>query len=145
MKKIKSKTIVLVGGCFDILHRGHLKFLEASKSQGHILIVALESDENVRRLKGEDRPINNEKKRAANLIKTGIVDYVIILPDLKTNNDYLHFVKAVSPDVIAVTAGDPQINNKKYQAKLVGGKVKIVINRLPNFSTTKIYNILRKL
>lgn len=138
MKRNKSKIKVLVGGCFDILHNGHLKFLEASKKQGDILIVALESDESVRRLKGKGRPINNEKTRTENLIKTGFVDNVIILPNLKTDNKYLQLVKNVSPDIIAITAGDPQINNKKYQAGLIGGKVKIVINRLPNFSTTEI-------
>lgn len=138
--KQEAKTIVLAGGCFDILHLGHLKFLEAGKSQGDILIVALESDENVRRLKGKNRPINNEKIRAVNLIETGFVDFVIILPTLKTDTDYLSFVKTVSPDIIAITAGDPQFENKQKQAKIVGGKVKVVINRLSDFSTSQLLN-----
>ena len=136
--KQEAKTIVLAGGCFDILHQGHLRFLEAAKKHGDILIIALESDENVKRLKGQERPINKESLRAKNLIRTGFVDYVIILPTLKTATNYLNLVKTLIPDIIAVTAGDSQIANKKRQAETVGGKVKVVINRLPSFSTSKI-------
>lgn len=137
MKKL-SKTIVLAGGCFDILHEGHLKFLEAAKKQGDILIVALESDENVKRLKGTDRPINKEQIRAGNLIKTNLVDYVILLPPFKHGADYLKMVKLVSPDVIAITTGDPKFFSKQKQAETVGAKLKIVINRLPGLSTSEI-------
>lgn len=140
--KNEAKTIVLAGGCFDILHLGHLKFLEAAKSQGDILIVALESDENVKRLKGQRRPINQQILRAENLNRTGLVDYVFLLPDMRSDTDYLRLVKALSPDVIAVTAGDPQFKNKQKGAKIVGAQVKIVIHHLSGFSTSQILNNL---
>lgn len=140
IKKLKTtdKTIVLVGGCFDILHPGHLKFLEAAKKQGDVLVIALENDENIRRLKGKGRPVNQENFRAEELVKTGFVDLVIILPSLKTETDYQAMVKIVSPRVIAVSQDDPQIKNKQKQAKLIGGKVVRVISRLRAFSTTRL-------
>lgn len=141
MKKL-SKTIVLAGGCFDILHLGHLRFLKAAKKQGDILIVALENDENVRRLKGKGRPVNSEKIRAENLLKTKLVNQILILPTLKTGEDYLQMVQTIKPNIIAVTAGDPQLKNKQKQAEIIGAKVKIVIQRLSQYSTTKIINKL---
>lgn len=138
--KKQGKSLVLAGGCFDLLHQGHLEYLKASKAQGDILIVALENDENVNRLKGKDRPINPEKIRAKNLLKTKFVDWVLILPILKTAEDYLKMVQTIKPDIVAVTAGDPQLKNKQKQAEIVGAKVKIVIDRLSGFSTTKIIN-----
>jgi rfaE bifunctional protein nucleotidyltransferase chain/domain len=140
IKKLKGggKTIVLVGGCFDILHLGHLKFLEAAKQQGNILIVALENDENIKRLKGKDRPVNKEKFRAQKLIETGLVDWVIILPVLQTADSYLKMVQDIKPDVIAITRNDPQKQNKKNQARLVGAKVVSVISHLKGFSTSRL-------
>ncbi len=71
---------VLVGGCFDLLHFGHIKFLEEAKKSGDYLVVALESDENVRRTKGETRPIHTQEQRKAMLESLTCVDEVIMLP-----------------------------------------------------------------
>lgn len=140
VKKIKDtgRSIVLVGGCFDILHFGHIKFLEKAKKEGDVLIVALESDENIKRLKGKGRPIHFQKKRAEMLAALEFVDFVICLPFMKSGNDYLDLVKKVKPDLIAVTRGDPKLKNKSIQAKVIGAKVKIVSNRLKTFSTREI-------
>lgn len=140
VKNIKAteKTIVLVGGCFDLLHEGHRRFLQAAKKQGDLLWVALENDKNIRRLKGQDRPINKEKVRASNLLKTGLVDRVILLPELKTDDDYLQMTKIIKPKIIAVTRNDPQLKNKQKQAEIVGAKIKIVIKQIPGYSTTQI-------
>ena len=140
IKKLKNeaKTVVLVGGCFDLLHEGHRQFLKLAKKQGDLLLVALENDKNIRRLKGQDRPINKEKVRASNLLKTGLVDQVILLPELKTDNDYLQMVKIIKPKIIAVTRDDPQLKNKQKQAEIVGAKIKIVIKQIPGYSTTQI-------
>ena len=129
----QGKTIVLVGGCFDILHLGHKIFLEKAKKQGDALFVALESDENVQRLKGKDRPINNQEARAANLANFDNVDYVILLPVLISTEDYSSFTKKLSPNVIAITEGDPKQAEKESQ-----GKVVVVTKHLADFSTTKI-------
>lgn len=140
VKRIRGvgKTIVLAGGCFDILHQGHLKFLEAAKKQGDALIVALESDENVKRLKGEGRPINKQKQRARLLATLKMVDLVLLLPEMRTHEDYFNLVKYLKPDMVAVTEGDPHLTLKEEQARLVGGKVKMVIKRIKKFSTSKL-------
>jgi rfaE bifunctional protein nucleotidyltransferase chain/domain len=83
LKQIREagKTIVTTNGCFDILHVGHVRYLEETKKYGDILIVALNSDESVRRLKGEGRPINNERDRAEVLNGLKSVDYVVIFDE----------------------------------------------------------------
>jgi len=134
------KKIVLVGGCFDILHPGHLQFLEKANKEGDILIVALESDRKVHELKGEGRPVNSQIKRAEALAKLSSVDIVLLLPYLKDNKDYFQLVKDIKPDIIAVTSLDPKMKLKEKQAKAVGGKLKIVTQRLKEYSTSKIIN-----
>lgn len=74
-------TIVSTNGCFDILHVGHIRYLQKSKSFGDKLVVLLNSDASVRKIKGENRPINNEKDRAEVLLALSSVDYVIIFDE----------------------------------------------------------------
>lgn len=137
-----GKTVVLVGGCFDILHIGHLHFLERAKTVGDVLMVALEHDENVKRLKGEKRPINPQNNRAKILSALEVVDYIIPLPPMKTHAEYFTLVKSLRPDTIAVTAGDPHLKQKVAQAETVGGKVKVVTKPVINGSTSKLLKIL---
>lgn len=138
-KKLKAdgKTIVLAGGCFDVLHNGHRYFLTEAKKHGEALFVALESDENVRRLKGEGRPINKRYVRAKKLAGLKSIDYVVILPTATGDAFYFDLVKEIRPEVIVVTVGDPQLANKRKQARSVGGRIK-VLPKLKNYSTTKI-------
>jgi len=86
--KKQHKKIVLVGGCFDILHPGHVIFLEKAKKVGDILFVLLESDEKVKKIKGANRPIHNQKMRAKVLSVLCCVDYIVMLPFLKSDTDY---------------------------------------------------------
>ena len=136
--KEKGKKIVLVGGCFDILHVGHLEFLKLSKKNGDILIIALESDKRVTYLKGTQRPINSQSIRADNLANLSVVDYVITLPYFEKDYDYEALVKGLEPDIIAVTKPDRIFDIKKKYADMVGGKVVEVMNRNINYSTTNI-------
>lgn len=139
LDQIKSRrSLVLAGGCFDILHPGHVEFLKAAKTQGDILLVMLENDASVKARKGLSRPINTQESRAQALSQIPQVDYVLLLPYLRTDKDYYDLVKRVQPDIIAVTAHDPNFNKKSEQAKLVGGKIVTVIERLPEHSTTEI-------
>lgn len=131
--------IVLVGGCFDILHYGHIYFLKRARKLGDSLVVALESDENTRKLKGSKRPIHTQKQRAEILKSLTFIDKVIFLPPLP---DYVNLVKKVKPEVIAATQGDPMIKNKKKLAKLVGAKV-VVIPKIKTPSTTQIVKLLK--
>lgn len=136
--KRQGKTTVLVGGCFDILHKGHFVFLKQAKKQGDILFVALENDENVARLKGSNRPINPQQKRAQALTASDTVDYIILLPTLRTDEEYFSLTQNFSPTIIAVTEGDPKRKQKEEQAKAVGGKVVAVTKRITQYSTTKL-------
>lgn len=128
----------MVGGCFDILHPGHLVFLEKAKEQGDYLIVLLESDKKVRKLKGEGRPINPQKLRAKALSEQGFVDEVISLPYMEDPSEYDGLVAKIKPDIIAATAGYAHEDFLKRSAKLAGAKYKIVTNLVGNHSTTSV-------
>ena len=82
--------VVLVGGCFDVLHFGHIEFLKHAKEQGTFLVVALESDENVKRRKGDLRPIHTQEQRKGMLQALSFVDEVIMLPTMTHDNEYQH-------------------------------------------------------
>lgn len=138
LSDLPANGLVLVGGCFDIIHSAHLKFLGLSKNQGQKLAVLLESDENIKKLKGKNRPLNNQITRAQNLSKVNFVDYIILLKNPTSSDYYLNIVKSIQPDIIAVTAGDPFLSVKKLQAEEVNGKVVEVMKRDVNQSSTKI-------
>lgn len=138
MVKIRKseKNIVLVGGCFDILHLGHIIFLEKAKKKGNFLIVLLESDQNVKEKKGENRPLNSQKNRAKVLAAVYFVDLIILLPKMK-NADYDRVVNLIKPKIIAVTWGDPEIKHKKRVARLISAKLSQVTEFITDHSTTK--------
>lgn len=136
-----DKRIVLVGGCFDLIHFGHISFLEAAKSHGNYLLVALESDENVRRMKGESRPIHSQIQRKSMLESLSVVDEVILLPSMTKNEEYFDLVKMIKPAVIALTQGDPHLSHKKDQAESVGAKV-VVIPKIHTPSTSQLSKLL---
>jgi cytidyltransferase-like protein len=131
-----DKKIVLVGGCFDIFHYGHLIFLQKAKTEGDYLIVALESDFFIRK-KGKAL-FHIQKQRAEILASLILVDLVLLLPYWQEDKNYFSLVKAVSPQVIAVSAHDPKYKIKKQQADLIGAKIKIVTPLLDNFSSSII-------
>lgn len=139
-KKLRSqkKTIVVVGGFFDILHLGHIKFFENSKKYGDYLFVLLEDDQKARKIKGANRPINSQKDRAKILSTLHSVNYVILLKNMTNNAKYDRLIIQMKPNVLAATYGDPYIEHKKRQAKLINGKVVCVIERIYNHSTTKL-------
>ena len=100
----RDKKIVFTNGCFDILHPGHVEYLNDAKKQGHLLIIGLNSDASVRRLKGPTRPINNETDRKFMLENLKAVDHVIIF-DQETPYE---LIKALRPNVL-VKGGDWKI------------------------------------
>jgi D-beta-D-heptose 7-phosphate kinase/D-beta-D-heptose 1-phosphate adenosyltransferase len=135
--KSKDKKIIFTNGCFDILHTGHVKYLEKTKSFGDILILGLNSDKSVRKLKGEKRPINSQVDRAYILASLEVVDYVVIFD----NDTPLDLIKLIQPDVV-VKGGD-------YKGKEVVGHEIVKEVRLVKFihnkSTTKIIERIKKL
>lgn len=140
--KISNKKIVLIGGCFDLFHYGHLTFLREAKKEGDFLIIALESDEFIKKKKKRE-PIHTQSQRAEILSSIRYVDLVVKLPLLMSDKEYYELVKLVRPSIIAVTDGDSQAGNKRKQATMVGAKLKVVTNILNNFSTNRIIKVLR--
>lgn len=139
IEKIKSQgSIVLVGGCFDILHTGHKTFLDAAKKEANTLIVLLESDKSVQKRKGDKRPVNSQKNRASILASIPSVSHIVLLPEFKNDQDYYKLTKLIKPAIIAVTENDPLLIIKQDQAKMVGGRVIQVIKRVPNKSTSQL-------
>jgi len=132
---------VLAGGCFDMLHFGHISFLSEAKSHGDYLVVALESDENVRRMKGETRPIHSQIQRKAMLESLRFVDEVIALPPMKTDEEYAKLVADVQPGVIALTEGDGMEDKKRKHAAAVGAHV-VVISKIHTPSTSQLAKLV---
>jgi FAD synthetase len=139
-EKNKGK-IVLAGGCFDILHIGHVRFLSEARRMGDYLVVLLESDKRVKKLKGKSRPLFIQKERAEMLSALKSVDLVVLLPMMEDDTDYLSLVMKIKPDIIAVTENDPLVEKKRSQAKEVGGKLKTV-SLTERFSTSRLAKIL---
>jgi len=135
----KGKRIVFTNGCFDILHAGHVRYLTKAKKLGDILIVGLNTDESVRKLKGESRPVNKQNDRAEVLLGLKAVDYVIFFGE-QTAEDLIAEVK---PDVYA-KGGDYTLETLP-EAKIVqsyGGKVEF-IQLVAGKSTTNIINAIQ--
>ena len=131
---------VLAGGCFDVLHPAHEEFLKKAKEHGNNLCILLESDSNIKKLKGTHRPLNNQSIRAKNLSNMGIVDIIILLNNPNSSQYYYNLVKLLRPAIIAVTAGDTLLDVKMAQAESVGGKVVEVMKRNTLHSSTKLIN-----
>ena len=138
----KKNKIVLVGGCFDVLHLGHVIFLGKAKKMGDKLVVLLESDENIKKNKGNSRPINNQENRARILMSLKMVDKVIKLPEMKTDEEYFALIKKIKPKIIAVSDGDKRIFQKREQAKTIGAKVVVVTKLIPQQSTSRVIEII---
>lgn len=137
--KTKGRKIILVGGCFDILHEGHIKFLNDANKSADSLFLLLENDRNVRRMKGEKRPINSQKNRSIVLSALSSVDYIIPLGDVTKDEDYDKLIVQILPDYIALTFGDKNREQRKKQCEMVGAKL-IEIKSVEGVSTTNFIN-----
>ena len=133
--RIQNKKIVLVGGCFDILHPGHIYFLKKSKELGDLLFVLLESDENIKRRKGTGRPINSQNNRSIVLSSQSFVDYVIPLEGVTKDQDYDKLIVQIKPNVIVITKGDKNLSQRKRQCEIFGVRLEL-IEKLEGFSTS---------
>lgn len=139
--KRSTSKVVLVGGCFDLLHYGHIQFLKNAKTHGDFLVVALESDKNVRRMKGDARPIHSQKQRKEMLEALSFVDDVISLPPMRSHQEYFDLVTKLHPAVLAITKGDPLEEKKRQQAKMVDAKF-IIIPKIPTPSSSQLAKLL---
>jgi rfaE bifunctional protein nucleotidyltransferase chain/domain len=138
--KSVGKTIVFTNGCFDILHKGHVVYLEQARKQGDFLVLGLNSDCSIQSIKGPDRPINREESRARVLAALGCVDLIVLFGE----ETPLELINEIMPDVLVKGADWPV-------EKIVGGKEVIanggrVINipMVENFSTTSLIAAIQK-
>lgn len=137
--KRKSEIIVLVTGVFDILHSEHQKFLIKAKKLGDVLIIAIESDKRVTKMKGKNRPINSSGERAKNLSKLGIANCIFVLPnEFNKSQHHNSLIKTISPDIFAVSSHTAYLDKKQEIMSAVDGKLVVVHAHNPNVSSTKI-------
>lgn len=135
----QNKSIVLAGGVFDILHDGHIKFLKEAKKAGDFLFVFLESDENVKNKKGENRPVNSQKHRSIVLETLDSIDYIIPLIGVTKNEEYDKLIVQIKPALIALTWGDANVETREKQAKMSGAKL-VLIKKVESPSTSDLIN-----
>lgn len=136
--RVNEKVIGFTNGCFDVLHIGHIDYLNKAKNMCDFLVVGLNSDPSIRTLKGNDRPFNPKKERATNLLSLRAVDLVVEFDD----ETPLDLIKLVSPDVL-IKGSDykkEDIVGKTY-VESYGGKV-VTVDFKYNLSTTKLLKIL---
>lgn len=133
-QKKEGRKIVFTNGCFDIIHPGHLSYLATAKALGDILVIGVNSDESVKRLKGNNRPILNQNERTLILSYMEMIDYLCIFDE---DTPY-ELIKAIEPDIL-VKGGDWAVENivGKDILEAYGGKV-ISIPYLEGASTTNI-------
>jgi D-beta-D-heptose 7-phosphate kinase/D-beta-D-heptose 1-phosphate adenosyltransferase len=135
-----GKRVVTTNGCFDLLHPGHVKTLEAARGFGDLLIVGVNSDPSVRRLKGASRPLLPEAARARVVAALGCVDYVVVFPQ----PDPVELVRAIQPDV-HVKGGDyrPDDIVEREAVEVGGGRLEL-LDLEPGWSTTSIVEAMAK-
>lgn len=138
-----GKKIVATNGCFDLLHAGHVHYLQAARALGDVLAVGINGDRSVRELKGDGRPINNEKDRAEVLAALACVDLVTIFPQLRASQ----FISASMP-AIYVKGGDYTSKTLNVEERAVLKKIGAQIRILPfekGYSTSLLLERLRNI
>jgi len=138
-EKRNGKRVVFTNGCFDLLHPGHIHSLEAARALGDFLIVGINSDESVRILKGQGRPLIPQDERAEILASLECVDGVVIFDELTPRE----VIAALLPDVLVKGSDWPgnQIVGRE-EVEAAGGKV-VLIDNVPGYSTTEILQKIR--
>jgi rfaE bifunctional protein nucleotidyltransferase chain/domain len=141
LMRTNKQSIVFTNGCFDLLHPGHIDYLQKAKTLGDVLIVALNSDDSVRQIKGESRPVNSLNDRMAMLAALECVDFVTSFQEDTPYN----LIDAIKPDIL-VKGGD-YTKDEIVGADIVednGGEVKI-LDFLPGYSSSDLIKRIQKL
>jgi len=136
--KADGNVVVTTNGCFDVLHLGHLRYLQAARQLGDLLVVAVNSDSSVRELKGENRPLIPEDERAEMLAGLECVDYVVIFPE----STPIELLSELKPN-IHVKGGDYKLEQlvEREVVEKNGGKVIVGLN-VPGKSTTNLIEVI---
>ncbi len=139
-KELKNKQVVFTNGCFDIVHLGHIDYLEKAREKGDLLVLGLNTDQSIQRIKGKNRPIVNEESRARLMAALQFVDYVILFDE----DTPLNLIKSILPDIL-VKGNDYQTSNI-VGADIVlsnGGKVE-TIQLVAGYSTSSIIEKIKE-
>jgi D-glycero-beta-D-manno-heptose 1-phosphate adenylyltransferase len=136
--RFKSKTIVFTNGCFDVLHRGHIEYLASAASEGDILVIGLNSDASVTRLKGPGRPVHDQYSRALALASLRFVEAVVIFDE----DTPLQLIQEVRPDVLAKGA-DYEIADIVGAADVMswGGRV-VQVDLVEGYSSSRAIRLI---
>ena len=139
--KAKGKKVVFTNGCFDLVHLGHLDYLEKARGKGDVLVIGLNSDQSIRRLKGASRPVMDENSRARLLAALEFVDYVVLFDE----DTPLELIRDILPDVL-VKGDDYQVSNIVGADVVMsnGGKVETV-ELVKGYSSTAIIEKIKNL
>lgn len=138
--RLTGKTIAFTNGVFDILHQGHIFSLSQAAKEADILIIGLNADASVKRLKGDSRPVNNQESRALLLASLQIVDAVVLFEE----DTPLQLISSILPDVL-IKGGDYTVEQIAGAKEVVANGGRVVINPiLEGFSTTGIIEQIRK-
>jgi D-beta-D-heptose 7-phosphate kinase/D-beta-D-heptose 1-phosphate adenosyltransferase len=141
VRRLLSKTIAFTNGCFDILHEGHIYSLSQAAKEADYLIVGVNADSIVKKLKGDNRPINNEHARTLILASLLLVDAVVVFEE----DTPLELIKKIMPDVL-VKGGDYTVETIVGAKEVIANGGRVVINPLlENLSTTGIIEKIKKL
>ncbi len=132
--RFKEYKIVFTNGCFDILHAGHVEYLSKAASEGNILVIGLNSDASVRRLKGPHRPINNQQARAILLASLGFVDAVVLFDE---DTPY-ELIKTIQPDILIKGSDYKPEEIVGYDILIAKGGLVKTVNLVEGYSTTSI-------
>ncbi len=139
--RLLGKTIVFSNGCFDILHAGHIASLSEAAQHGDVLVIGVNADVSVKKIKGDNRPLNDENSRSLLLASLSMVDAVIIFSE----DTPLEIIKMIQPNVL-VKGGDYSIDQIAGSKEVIAGGGKVIINPVINgFSTTSIIQKIKKL
>ncbi|HCU85892.1 MAG TPA: ADP-heptose synthase [Verrucomicrobiales bacterium] len=135
-QRAAGRTVAATNGCFDILHAGHVEYLQAARNEADALLVGLNSDRSIGELKGPERPIHTEADRATVLAALASVDAVVVFDELRATN----FLKLAEPDVY-VKGGDYTVDELPTEERAVvdalGGRI-VVLAHVPGKSTSDI-------
>ena len=141
-QKASGRRVVVTNGCFDLLHVGHVRFLQEARELGDALVVGLNADTSVRELKGAGRPVNPESDRAEVLAALGCVDVVVVFPEKRATR----FLEAARPDIY-VKGGDYRPEDldadEQEAVRKSGGQVR-VLQLTPGKSTTAVLAKVKK-
>ncbi len=141
--RASGRRLVVTNGCFDLLHLGHVTYLETARSNGDALLVGINGDESVRQLKGPDRPLNEEFDRAAVIAALQSVDAVCIFAERRADR----FLSVAQPDIY-VKGGDYTLEtldpNERRTVEQAGGKI-VIIRFVPGKSTTGLLQKISRL